>query len=91
MSIRTVVADQKLGHGIAAATTGSGISLSWLDVIPNDIGKLATVVGILLSCVLIYTHMRKGRLEYEKVRLELKLMREKEERRALEEAARYKD
>ncbi len=70
----------KAAAGVAAATTGMGVSgtFNFLDLIPNDIAKLATVIGIILSVVLIYTHIRRGRIEYKKVQLEILLMKEKQ-------------
>lgn len=67
--------DPKVGHVVAAATTGSGIAglFDWVKVIP--LSEIATVVGIILSSVLIYTHWRKGRIEYEKTRLEIDILK----------------
>ncbi len=74
----------KVASIVSTATTGTGIG-TFLDLIPNDIGKLATLVGILLSCVLIYTHLRKGRIEYKKTQLEIELLKsEKKESEELE-------
>jgi hypothetical protein len=68
----------KIASGVSAATTGAGL---WVEWIPDDIGKIATLVGIILSCVLIYTHIRRGRIEYEKTQLEISILREKEAER----------
>lgn len=68
--------DQRIASLVSVVTTGMGMIIS-LDWIPNDIGKLATLVGILLSVVLIYTHWRKGRIEYKKTQLEIELLKEK--------------
>lgn len=78
----------KVAAVVSAATawTGFGTVMDW---IPDDIGKLATVVGILLSLVLIYTHLRRGRIEYAKTQLEIEILKEKEAER-LEAAARRK-
>lgn len=61
----------KVAATVATGTTASGVS-SLLDIIPDDIGKLATLVGIALSMVLIYFHIRKGRLEKKKLELEIR-------------------
>jgi len=45
-----------------------------LDLIPNEIGKLATLVGILLSIVLIYAHI----LAVHKTRIEIEILRAQE-------------
>jgi len=55
---------------VATMSTGLGTVLEW---IPNDIGKLASLVGVVLSCVLIYAHLlnaKKTRLEIENLRRE---------------------
>lgn len=77
MSIKNALAtDPKVGASVATATAGSGLG-TVLEWIPTDIGKLATLVGIVLSCVLIYTHLRKGRVEYEKTRLEIEILKKR--------------
>ena len=80
----------KIATSVAATTvtTGLGTVLEW---IPNDIGKLATVIGIILSSVLIYTHWRKGRIEYQKVKLEIKIIRRREAERQIEGGRRLDD
>lgn len=70
----------KVASAVSTLTTGTGLG-TFLDLIPNDIGKLATLVGIVLSSVLIYTHWRKGRIEYEKTQLEILVLKEKEAER----------
>jgi hypothetical protein len=70
----------RVAGSVAAATTGTGLG-TILDLIPENIGKLATLIGIVLSLVLIYTHWRKGRIEYEKTRLEIMILKKKEEER----------
>lgn len=57
-----VVQNAKAASAVAAGTTGTGIS-TILEIIPADIGKIATLVGICLSLILIYTHLRKHRIE----------------------------
>jgi hypothetical protein len=57
-----IATDLKLATASAAMTTGTGTA-TFLDYIPTDVGKLATVIGIILSSVLIYTHIRKYNLE----------------------------
>lgn len=79
----------KVASAVSTLTTGTGLG-TFLDVIPNDIGKLATLVGIVLSTVLIYTHWRKGRIEYEKTQLEILVLKEKEAER-IEAAHRRKE
>lgn len=96
MSVREqlahVVTNVKVGAATAAGTTGTGAA-TFFDLIPDDIGKLASCFGIVLTSILIFTHLRKGRLDYEKTKLEIAIMREKERERkeaARERAARGK-
>lgn len=70
----------KVASAVSTITTGTGLG-TFLDLIPNEIGKLATLVGIVLSSVLIYTHWRKGRIEYQKTQLEIMILMEKEAER----------
>lgn len=54
----SLMTDPKVGYIVGTSTTTSGLG-TWLDLIPNDIGKLATLVGILLSVVIMTMHIRK--------------------------------
>lgn len=76
MSVSNLISDVRTGAAVSTATAGTGLS-TILEWIPNDIGKLASVVGIVLSLVLIYTHTRKGRLEREKIELDIELLKTK--------------
>ena len=88
--VQELVMNPKTAHVTATITAGTGLG-TILDLIPNDIGKLATVVGIVLSIVLIRNHWRKGRVEYTKIQLENQLMRqqiaEREEAALIRKAA----
>ncbi len=72
-----ILTDPKAGASVAGATTGSGLA-DWLNWIPDDIGKLATVAGILLSAVLIWTHIARCRMEVERHRAKMERLKEKE-------------
>ncbi len=72
--LEQVTQSPKAAAAVSAATTGTGLG-TFLDYIPSDIGKLATLVGIILSSVLIRTHWRRGKIEMEKGRLEIDLLR----------------
>ena len=72
-----VTQNAKIATTVSTFTTGIGLG-TMFELIPHDIGKLATVVGIVLSIVLIYTHWRKGRIEYEKTKIELMILKTKE-------------
>lgn len=78
MSIKNaLVSDPKIGSAVAATTTGGGLvgMFDWLDAAP--LSEIATIVGIVLSCVLIYTHLRCGSIRYKKTRLEIELLERK--------------
>jgi hypothetical protein len=60
---------------VSASTTVTGLS-TWLNLIPSEIGKLATVVGIILSITLIVMHVRKMRQEARESALREEILRE---------------
>jgi len=68
--IKEILTSPKVAAGVATATTGTGLG-TFLEAIPNDIGKLATLVGIVLSVVLIYVHV----LNVRKVKIEIEILR----------------
>ncbi len=68
------VTDGRLATTVSAGTTSSGV-MTWLDIIPNDIGKLATLVGICLSLTLIIMHIRKMRQDAQEAELKQELLR----------------
>lgn len=74
--MQQMIQDVKAATTVAVGTTATGLG-TVLDIIPDDIGKLATVVGIMLSCVLIYVHLRKGSLEKKKIELEIEVLQKK--------------
>lgn len=71
-----IINNVKVAGVIGTTTTGSGLGVI-LDLIPNDIGKLATVVGIILSVVLIFNHLKKGYIEHKKIELEVEILKER--------------
>ena len=59
----------------ALATVATGTA-NTLKLFPDDfIADLATLIGIILSLVLIYTHWRKGRAEYKKTTVETDILK----------------
>jgi hypothetical protein len=60
--------------GVTTASAGVG---TWFDVIPDDIGKLASLVGLCLTAVLLVFHIKKGLLDIRKANLEIKLLQNK--------------
>ena len=89
MSATELMSDIKVAWITVTGTIGSGLG-TILEMIPNEIGKLGTLAGMILSSVLIYTHFRKGRIEYKKTQLEILILTEKEAQR-IESAKRRKD
>ena len=75
-----VAQSPKIAGAVSTATVGTGFA-EVLNLIPDEIGKLATLVGIVLSSVLIYTHWRKGHIEYRKVKLEIAALEERQAER----------
>ena len=61
---------------VAVSTTISGIG-TILDVIPDDIGKLATLLGVVLTTVMIYTRITHSRIERERAQLEVDILKVK--------------
>lgn len=74
--VEEVLQNPKAAHTIAVATVATGVS-DMLDWIPDDVGKLATFLGVVLTTVVIFTSIRRGRYEYEKAQLEIELLRRK--------------
>lgn len=66
----------KVAWGVAIATTGSGLA-SLIELLPTSITDYATIVGMILSSVLIITHWRNGRAVHRKTLLEIEVLRHK--------------
>lgn len=69
--------DLKTAIVVSGATTASGVS-TWLDWIPNDIGKLATVIGMFLSMILISYWAQKTYFEVRRSNIELRKLEEED-------------
>ena len=82
--------DDPKSSAVVAAYTGSFSLGLLLDLFSKVLGIIGVILGIILSAVLIYNHWRNGRLNYEKTRLEIDLMKEKEDRRKAEAQERKK-
>jgi len=70
---------------LATVTTGT---VTWLEWIPSDIGKLATLIGVILSSILIYAHIKKLQrdkelhvIEMAKKTLELEMLQARAKRK----------
>lgn len=77
MSFSEFLTDVKTAWATTAATVSTGAATA-VQQIPDGIGKVGTLVGIVLSVVLIYTHVkgaftnhRKSKLDIEKAQLEI--------------------
>lgn len=60
-----------------AATVGTGATTCF-DLIPSDIGKLASLVGLVLSIILICIHIRKSRLDIKEGEIRIAILRHKQ-------------
>ncbi len=70
-SILSAASNTKAGVTVAAVTTGTGVG-SVFDYIPDDIGKVAVLVGLILSTVVCRLHV----LNIKKTNLEIEMMRQ---------------
>jgi hypothetical protein len=68
-----LMANPKVATAISAGTISSGLG-TFLDLIPSDIGKLATLLGVVLTVILIRSHW----LNIKKLSLEMDIMKAKE-------------
>lgn len=77
MNITGLLQDIKIAIVTSGMTTLGGIS-HIIELIPDTLlSKITLMTGICLSIVLIYTHLRKGNAELEKLRLESALLTRK--------------
>lgn len=68
----------RLAVTAALGTAASGLG-QWIDMVPsNTLSKGATIIGIILSSVLIYVHIRRDRREAIKLQVELEILRQKQ-------------
>lgn len=77
-SVTNVVHAHPVSTGVALTTAGTGF-VDFLDLIPDEIGKLASLVGICLSIVLIYFHIintRKIMREREMIEMQIRKLQE---------------
>ena len=82
-----VLNNPKVAVTVASTTMGTGLG-TILDFIPDDIGKLTTVVGGILSVVIIYNLLarlsmarKQDKLESQKTSLEVRALQAKEAER----------
>lgn len=60
MSLTNLITDIKTGFVTAAATIYAGVGTA-IDAIPDNIGKLAALVGVVLSCILVVVQWRAAK------------------------------
>lgn len=80
--VQEIIHSPKVAAGVSAVTTGTGAG-TILEWIPDDIGKLATLVGIILSVILIRVHL----IGLKKLQLEYKIMKDEDSARESNEEA----
>ena len=68
-----VVQNQKIAAAVATTTTGSGILTTYLEMIPSDVGKIATLAGICLSIIVAITTLIRHRKQMRIMDLDEKL------------------
>lgn len=67
------IADGRVAGAVAGttATLGAGKTWGWLEFIPDDVGKLATLIGVVLTFVLIIAQLNKLYWETQKNKLDI--------------------
>ena len=66
----SIIEDPKMAIATGVTTSVSGLNTALsLDLIPTDIGKLATCAGIVLSCVMIKYWIQKLTIERKESKL----------------------
>lgn len=78
-NILNVSENPKVAAAVSAVTTVAGVG-ALLDYLPDLLGCIGLVVGILLTGVLI----KRGRLESKKIQLEIDLLKDRETERLKE-------
>lgn len=66
-----IVNSPLIAKGTAGATAATGLEAIFLQYVPQFLSMGATCVGIVLSVVLIHNHWKKGKLERQKLQLEI--------------------
>lgn len=80
MNVASLIDDVKVAITVILTGLGTGLSM-FLALIPNDIGKLASLVAIVLTAILIRNHLRNGKkldLENRKLQIEVSRLEAKE-------------
>jgi len=69
-AVGDVIQSPRTAATVGGATTGSGV-LTVLEWIPLHIGSVASIVGIVLSSVMIFIHLRQHFLKMKLLQKEL--------------------
>ena len=86
-TITDLATNVKAAAVVATGTTSTGIG-AWFSWIPPDIANLGGLLGGILSIILIFTHLKKSRIDAKKCYLEMKIMKQREADRRQEVADR---
>lgn len=81
LEAKDLATNTKVAYGTGIGTSAAGAG-TWFDFIPSDIGKLASVIGIILTTMLIGVNWsilintrKKGKQDEERRELELQKLR----------------
>lgn len=74
--VQQALSSPKVAGVVSTVTTGTGLGTIF-DWIPDDMGKLATLVGAILSLVLIRNHIKTGK----KLDLQIRVLERREAER----------
>jgi hypothetical protein len=81
VEVAQVMSDPKIAISVASSTAASGVSL-WAGWIPDDVGKIAALLGAVLSLVVITTTIATFRCTKRRLELECqKLQQEMDEKK----------
>ena len=69
-TVNAAIQSPKTALTVSTATTGSGV-LTVLEWIPQNIGSVASMVGIILSSVMIFIHLKQHFLKMRIMQKEL--------------------
>lgn len=78
--MRDVIQQASESPKVAVATVTASVATgvgSQLELVSGVLGIIATTVAILLTCILIVTHLRKSRLETKRTLLEIEKLERK--------------
>ena len=80
MTLSDLTQNVKIAYATGLGTVGTGVSTA-IDLIPSNIGGLASAIGIVFTLILIPIHFFNGRASYKKTMMEVKILqRDLEER-----------